>query len=216
MEEAIKLIINKFNVQTAGKPPFSIHNINRTIMAGVLGELGFKIGVEVGTAQGDHAKILCEKIPGLKLYCIDVWETYPGYNEYTNRIKRYYQEARAKLKPFNCIFVKKFSMEAVDDFADESLDFVYIDGAHDFKSVADDICEWTKKVRIGGIVFGHDYTRSRDTGGKYPRDVKDVVQAYTYSHNISPWFVLGNKIEDPNFRKDELGWLFIRQKTDRL
>ena len=106
-------------------------------------------------------------------------------------------------------------MDAVQDFDDASLDFVYIDGAHDFKNVADDVSEWTKKVKIGGIVFGHDYKRSRDTGGKYPVDVKDVVQAYTYSHKIDPWFILKNDIKDPKFGHDNPGWCFVRQKNDR-
>jgi hypothetical protein len=203
-------IIKKFNIQLSPKGGTFIHGINRTIMAQTLGELNFKIGAEIGVAQGDHAKTLLDNNPGLKLFCVDIWERYPGYNEYTDRIDRYYEEAKRKLAPYNCEFIKKFSMDAVTSFADESLDFVYIDGAHDFKNVADDICEWTKKVKIGGIVFGHDYKRSRDTGGKYPVDVKDVVQAYTYSHNISPWFILTNDIRDPKFGRDNPGWMFVR------
>ncbi len=215
MNETLKNLINKFGLDVSKKPPIEIRNINRSLMAQYIGELEFKIGAEIGVAQGNHAKILCESNPKLKLYCIDVWDQYPGYNEYTNRIERYYSEAKSKLSPYNCEFIKKFSMDAVTDFADESLDFVYIDGAHDFKNVADDICEWSKKVKIGGIVFGHDYKRSRDTHDKYPVDVKDVVQAYMYSHSISPWFVLTNDRKDPKFGRDEPGWLFVRQKTDR-
>jgi predicted O-methyltransferase YrrM len=216
MINTLDFIIKKFGFNKSAKSPFIIRGINRTMMAAVLGDIGLKVGAEIGVAQGNHAATLCEQNPGVKLYCVDIWDLYPGYNEYTNRIKRYYDEAKAKLAPYNCEFIKKFSMNAVRDFADESLDFVYIDGAHDFKNVADDICEWTKKVRMGGIVFGHDYERSRDTGGKYPIDVKDVVQAYMYSHGIAPWFVLSNNIRDPKFGKDSPGWLFVRQKTDRI
>lgn len=216
MGNTLDIIISKFGLDVSQKSPVEIRNINRTIMAQTLGELEFKVGAEIGVAQGDHAKLLCEENPDLKLYCIDIWKPYFGYNEYTDRITRYYREAKDKLAPHKTIFIKKYSMEAIYDFADESLDFVYIDGAHDFKSVADDICEWTKKVKMGGIVFGHDYKRSRDTGGKYPVDVKDVVQAYTYSHSIAPWFVLKNDIRDPKFGRDNPGWLFVRQKTDRI
>lgn len=216
MENTLNYIFKKFNIQLAPKGGTFIQGINRTIMAHALGELKFKVGAEVGVAQGDHAATLCEQIPEVKLSCIDVWRGYPGYNEYTNRIGQYYKEAKAKLAPFNSEFIKKFSMDALSDFADESLDFVYIDGAHDFKNVADDICEWTKKVRLGGIVFGHDYVRSRDTHSKYPVDVKDVVMAYTYTHSIYPWFVLTNDIPDPKFGRDNPGWMFVRQKTDRI
>jgi predicted O-methyltransferase YrrM len=214
-KKVLPYLAKRFGLDINRKPPLEIHNINRTIMAQVLGELKSKVGAEIGVAQGNHARVMCEGIPGAKLYCVDIWKPNPGYNEYTNRIRRYFQIARKQLAPYNCVFIKKFSMDAVSDFADESLDFVYIDGAHDFKNVADDICEWTKKVKIGGIVFGHDYKRSRDTHSKYPVDVKDVVQAYTYSHSIAPWFVLTNDIRDPNFGRDNPGWLFVRQKTDR-
>ena len=52
-------------------------------------------------------------------------------------------------------------MDAVVDVADESLDFVFIDADHKYVSVCEDIREWSKKVRIGGIVSGHDYYKTR-------------------------------------------------------
>lgn len=209
-------IVKKFGLDISPKPPIEIHNINRTLMAKTLKELEFKVGAEVGVAQGWHAEVLCRENPGVKLHAIDIWDRYPGYKEYTDRINRYYVMAQETLAPYNCVFIKKFSMDAVKDFADRSLDFVYIDGAHDFKNVADDICEWSKKVRIGGIVFGHDYKRWRYGRSKYIVDVKDVVQAYCYSHNIHPWFVLTNDIKDEKFGIDNPGWMFVRQETDRI
>jgi len=82
-------------------------------------------------------------------------------------------------------------MDAVKVFDDESLDFIFIDGNHSFEFVTNDIAEWGKKVKKGGIISGHDYFRSRS--GIYIH-VKDVVNGWTYSHKIDPWFVLeGNK-----------------------
>lgn len=46
-------------------------------------------------------------------------------------------------------------MAAAPDFKPESLDFVYIDGDHKFKYVAEDISEWFWKK--GGMIAGHDY-----------------------------------------------------------
>ena len=48
-------------------------------------------------------------------------------------------------------------MEAIKDFKPESLDFVYIDANHSYKNMKDDIEGWSKIVRKGGIVSGHDY-----------------------------------------------------------
>jgi hypothetical protein len=140
--DALSFIVKKFDLDLKQASPIQILNINRRIMAETLNQLGFKKGAEIGTAKGDHAKILCEKISGLKLYCINPWEEYSGYSDYTaSELAAYYNEAKQKLGPYDVVLMKKFSMDAVRDFPDESLDFVYIDGADDFKNVAMDVCE---------------------------------------------------------------------------
>jgi ubiquinone/menaquinone biosynthesis C-methylase UbiE len=48
-------------------------------------------------------------------------------------------------------------MEALDNFPDGSLDFVYIDGNHSIRYATEDIYEWYRKVRPGGAISGHDY-----------------------------------------------------------
>lgn len=48
------------------------------------------------------------------------------------------------------------SQRALGEFPDDSLDFVFIDAAHDFESVRADIAMWRRKVRPGGMLAGHD------------------------------------------------------------
>ena len=214
MTNTLDYVVSKFGLTIHPKHPTEIRQVNRTIMAQTLKELDFKVGVEVGVAQGWHAEILCRENPQLKLYAVDVWKRYSGYGEYTDRITRYYQEAKKRLAPYNCKLIKKFSADAAKKFKDGSLDFVYIDGAHDFKNVAIDLCEWSKKVRVGGIVYGHDYQRWRR--GRSVVDVKDVIQAFVYAHKIRPLFVIANGIRDPKFGGDVPGWMFVRQETDLI
>jgi len=221
MNDSIKPSINntlqrfttKFNLDLSQKSPIKVTNVTRTEMAKFFHDMDFKVGAEIGVAQGWYSEILCRENPQAKLYAVDVWQQYEGFNEYKDRIDRYYEAAKALLAPYNCELIKKFSMDAIKDFADNSLDFVFIDGAHDFKNVAMDIYEWAKKVRPGGIVFGHDYKRSK---GKYIVEVKDVVQAYMYGKEIKPWFALENNIPDPKFARDNPCWMFIRSEGDRL
>lgn len=211
MNRTLKFLESKISFHVDSKSPIEIYEINRTTMAKFLGVLGFKEGAEIGVAEGYHAKVLCEQNPGVRLHCIDVWEKYPGYEEYPN-IDQIYSEVKVRLNPFNTPFYKEFSMKALRHFNDNSLDFVYIDGAHDFLNVSMDVCEWSKKVRPGGIVFGHDYKRAR-TGIVH---VKDVIPAYMYAHGIKPWFVLTNDIKDPRFGNDNPGWMYVRQESDKL
>jgi hypothetical protein len=206
--DTLEYIVNKFNVDLNHKPPIEIFKTNRTIMAETFAELGFNLGAEVGVAQGYNSELFCQKNSNLHLYAIDAWEHYKGYDDYlTSRLAYFYSEAQKRLAPYNCTLIKKFSMDAVRDFKDGSLDFVYIDGAHDFKNVAMDICEWVKKIRPGGIIYGHDYKRSK---GKYPNHVVDVVNAYAYSHAINPWFILGETGHpDGMFREGIRQWMWV-------
>ena len=41
-------------------------------------------------------------------------------------------------------------------YADHSLDFVYIDADHSYASVVEDITAWKNKVKQGGFIAGHD------------------------------------------------------------
>jgi len=198
-------IVQKFNIDLRWKSPIMVPNMSRQLMAETLHELGFTTGAEIGVAEGVHAEILCQNIPGLKLYCIDAWQHYHGYLDYmTAKLEGFERKARARLAPYNCEIIKAFSADAVKGFPDKSLDFVYIDGAHDFKNVAVDICDWVEKVRPDGIIYGHDYTRSKHSG-RWLCHVKDVVNAYTYSHGIVPWFVLNTTAA----REGSYSWLWV-------
>ena len=60
--------------------------------------------------------------------------------------------------------VKYSSVEAAKQVKDESLDFVYIDAAHDYNSVYEDIVTWLPKVKKGGYIGGHDYRYDPNIG----------------------------------------------------
>ena len=50
-----------------------------------------------------------------------------------------------------------WSHEAAALYPDHSLDFVFIDAAHDYGNVKKDIQAWAPKVKETGIIAGHDY-----------------------------------------------------------
>ena len=186
-------IFNKFHISSDDQTnlPIAIPNVGRNNLAQWLHELDFKTGVEVGVAAGEYSQILCQANPQMQLYGVDPWKPYRGYRDYTRpqTFTRFYDQAATKLNQYpNYTFIPKFSLEAVTDFPDRSLDFVYIDANHNFQNVTNDIVEWSKKVKIGGIISGHDYYKHRHHEHIH---VYQVVNAYTDSYRIRPWFVLG-------------------------
>ena len=180
-------ILNKYNVIPKAKGYTSIP-ASRDDFTILFKELGFKLGVEIGVARGEYGKILCSGNSEMLMYGIDPWEGYKDYRDFTSKktFDGMYNDALKNLAGLNYNILKMYSIDALDNFKDGSLDFVYIDGNHNFLNVAQDICNWEKKVKVDGIVAGHDYKRSK---GAWDNCTVDVVNAYTYSHKINPWFI---------------------------
>ena len=165
---------------------------DRRAFAGWLREWGLLRGVEVGTAGGEFAEVLLDA--GLTLTCVDPWVTYPGYTDYRSQrtLNHVGWRARRRLRPYGdrVAVVRKMSVEAAADFADGSLDFVFIDANHGLRWVVEDLCAWAPKVRPGGVVSGHDYApceRERRQG----HHVAEAVRAYADAYGVRPWFTVG-------------------------
>lgn len=164
------------------------------ILPSLFNELGYKVGAEIGVQRGIFSVLLCEAIPGLKLYCIDPWLPYRNMPSVRGS-EKCFRIATASLAPYNAILLRKTSQDALEDVPDGSLDFVYIDGLHDFDNVMFDVIEWSKKVRSGGIISGHDFFYYHNIGVVY------AVEAYVRAHGIQQWFITK---EYPN------SWFFVK------
>lgn len=157
---------------------------NRLELARLFNELGYKVGAEIGVAEANYSVVLLQEIPDLRLYCVDTWQPYKGNSRGGGEQKQSgnFEITKGKLSSFpNAKMIRKFSMDAVRDFEDESLDFVYIDANHDFDYVMEDLVAWGRKVKQGGIIAGHDYYHFTNSG------VVEAVDAYIKGNNIRDW-----------------------------
>ena len=163
--------------------PIENRRATRDTLPLIYNDLGFKRGAEIGIFKGEYALITCQQIPQLEYFCIDPYRS--GGSVSQEQMQTYRNLAAERLKLYNAKIIQKTSMEALNDFADRSLDFIYIDGDHSFDAVILDIVFWSSKVKRGGIVACHDYCNG------YLSGVIKAVDAYTYCHKINPWFVIG-------------------------
>jgi hypothetical protein len=177
-----RAIRKKFRVKRNDILPFKGFRGTRDTLAQFFGEVGFNHGAEIGVREGVYSEILCKFNPDLKLISIDPWCSY-GRSTTQETADRRYKEAVERLTPFGVDIRKQTSMDAVTSIQDGSLDFVYIDGMHDFDNVMKDLIHWAPKVRRGGIVSGHDYHFAFEQG------IVPAVNAYTYAHNISLLYI---------------------------
>jgi len=180
-----------------GTSPRDIPNVGRDDLAQLFASLNFTRGVEVGTELGYYAETLCQANPQLDLHCVDPYFAYREYRDHKSQTKldAMFEQAQARLAPYHVTFHRLMSTAAYVDFADGSLDFVYLDANHSLPYVIADIHAWLPKVKRSGIFAGHDYIR-RNNGKRYQCHVVEAVYAYTQSYMIQPYFILGAK-NDP-------------------
>lgn len=202
---ALEYIIDKWNVDISAPSPIRIPiNTHRVELAKMFHELAFTCGAEVGTGYGGYATILCSNNKHAAIYCIDPWEAYKDFSLYGSdeKMDHNYHKTLDRLQHYkNVRIIRKYSMEALDDFEDGALDFVYIDANHTYDYVMEDMAGWSRKVRDGGIVAGHDYLEPPLIDDRI--EVKEAVDEYTEAHNIEPWFVMGTP-------ERSMSWLWIK------
>ena len=212
MKDTLDYIAKKFNLAFEEKSPLPIEipNYGRNQLAQLFAQLGFKTGAEIGILTGEFSEVLVRDNPHIKLYCIDPWQAYDDYKDekHQKAFDTYYQAAKDRLAPYNCQIIRKYSLDAAKDFPDQSLDFVYIDGNHNLQNVINDIAVWSKKIRVGGIISGHDYKLSKPS---IKIHVYQAVNAYTDAYEVRPWFVLGSYSKKPGTIRDlSRSWMWAK------
>lgn len=115
--------------------------------------LSIKRGAELGVAEGRYSDHLLSTSALECLACVDKWndERHPDSERMkaANRLVRHGARANVVHSTFEA---------ALSSFADESLDFIYIDGyAHTGQEGGRTLLDWWPKLRKGGVFAGHDY-----------------------------------------------------------
>ena len=201
--DTLKYILKKYKIDSSQNSPITLECNRLTDLPLLFNELKFKKGAEIGVLGGVYSEILCRSNPDLKLYSIDAWQFYPLKKNF-RRAHHYppiYEEAINRLGQYpNNTIIKKWSMDALKDIKDGFLDFVFIDADHRYESVTADIAGWSKKVKKGGIVSGHDYS----VRSEYVQ-VHEAVNAWTIKYNIEPWFILKSPIN-----RNETSWMWVK------
>ena len=121
-----------------------------------LASLGWRdlVGAEVGVASGENSKNILETLDVKLLYTID---PYLDPDDNQNIARKLLANKPVKW------YIEK-SVEGAKKFPVNSLDFVYIDAAHDYANVKADVEAWYPLVKDGGVIGGHDFSLSSHDG----------------------------------------------------
>lgn len=125
------------------------------------------VGVEIGIGAGGNTKKNLENLNIKKLYLIDSWTKYPDYVEELKNTDNYALKtvtngqklAKNNLQTWNkkLVWINEKSSVAVNNIKDNELDFVYIDGNHNYEYVLEDITLYWPKLKNDGLMAGHDF-----------------------------------------------------------
>ena len=103
--------------------------------------------VNIGACFGTSTLAILETRPNAFIFSIDIalcpWE------------RQHHELAGVPLG--RCVRLLGASQDAGRYWPVHSVDFVFVDGAHDYEGVRDDIRYWLPTVKPGGIIAFHDY-----------------------------------------------------------
>ncbi len=163
-------------------------------------------GAEIGVWKGEFSQLLTEVVRPRELYLVDPWLMPSDDRQVLQRDKigvslnihgapvqgqsdldDIYQYVQDRFQTSPVVHIIKSTSEgAAEHVANNSLDWVYLDGSHYYHDVKRDLELWTPKLRSTGILCGDDYYW-RDPEGEY--SVRRAVTEYIGRNSLSDWRV---------------------------
>ena len=140
-------------------------------------------GVEVGVWRGRFSRMLLDGVAPRRLHLVDPWEFQPAFplRLFGGKSKRakqqqdmdtIYESVRSMFAGNPAVeFHRKTSSDAFEEFEDESLDWVFVDGNHHYEWVKVDLRGWWAKLKPGALLLGDDFM----WGGEYGWPVRRAV-----------------------------------------
>lgn len=153
------------------------------------------VGAELGVDQGDFTELILRRARPRQLHLVDTWAT-KRYND--DKARRVHDRFAAQMAAGQVQVHRKLSLDAASDFADASLDWVYIDSSHAYGVTAAELRAYASKVRPGGIMAGHDYSMGNWVKG-FRYGVIEAVHEFCVEHDWELRFLTVQRLERPSF-----------------
>lgn len=154
----------------------------------------FNTGVEIGSLHGRSSYAIAKAISGT-LYCIDGWDGFDSSSDNFTLAEKiandfplpgifctleFFKENTKECS--NIIPIKGKSPEVIKNW-DNVVDFIFLDALHTNPSDWDNIEFWLRRIRIGGILAGHDYYSDRSQWPDVYDNVKLLENTYGKVNN---------------------------------
>jgi len=133
----------------------------------IVNTLDVRSMAEIGVFRGDYSVEILAHCPTVQAYyMVDPWRHLNDWNKPANvsdmTFARYYLWVQARTAQWShrVHILRGRTVDVIDQIADHSLDFVYIDGDHTLRGITIDLIRTYAKVRDGGWIGGDDFMPS--------------------------------------------------------
>jgi hypothetical protein len=141
----------------------------------IISEIENPVGIEIGVEKGITTEHLLKNVNGLTLFGIDPYTEYTDWDGAVSPVDTNKQEALERTKTYdNFELIQKTSDDAAELFEDGSMDFIFVDGLHTYEQVLKDCQNYWPKLKSGGYLIGHDYTKIQDVNRAATEFIKSV------------------------------------------
>ncbi len=138
-------------------------SLHRETFTALVQEHDWRNGAELGVDKGILFSMLLRTCPDLQLLGVDLFPDWQRSHRVPELVTAFAPRARVLEMP---------TVEASALVAKGEMDFVFIDADHSEAAVALDIEAWRDKVKPGGWLGGHDYSK------RFPGVMKAVDKAF--------------------------------------
>jgi hypothetical protein len=109
---------------------------------------------EIGVANGDFSEsILKYNLPKI-LYLVDAWDS----DRYSLKMREAVEERfKEEIAAGTVVIRPGYSTKVGEMFDDALFDWIYIDTDHTYQTTRDELMLYSRKVKNGGVIVGHDY-----------------------------------------------------------
>jgi len=128
--------------------------INREELVKLMPKHG--IVAELGVDEGEFSELIIQHNQPKKLHLVDIWAN-ERYSEEQKIIVEEKFKDKIASKEIEINLGKSLEMAKV--FSDDYLDWVYIDTTHTYEMTIAELEAYESKVKPGGFIAGHDFTR---------------------------------------------------------
>jgi hypothetical protein len=137
---------------------------------------------EIGVWEGGFSEKILEVTQPKTLHLIDPWLFQPEFNNSAfgkearrNAMDEMFDKVTERFRGDDRVVIhRKMSDAALESFEDGALDWVYIDGNHNYEVVSKDLALSVQKVKPGGMIGGDDLLWNVDKGAPVRTAVREL------------------------------------------